>query len=263
MWHFYGSASAQLPQFFEAQSHPIVSGVIIPENLVTKAYSKLLRRTLTGELDVRGASSGKPGRYAHASLALRNSQQTQIYEDIRMYYGTYKQCEKIAALDRSRNCMSVLTLSLRKLKHKVQRTGYRLALVKSYSMAEVDNNAELINIGQPDFIEVKTVTHCGNGDYALASEHAHSNCVLIAWKKICRDGVWHTWIDDERFHELIAKYYEDGTPFTADDYTAPTPYWAVYDTKEQGFDPVETRFRRTKDGKVVEFAYQSTESGCV
>ncbi|ETI43810.1 hypothetical protein F441_11319 [Phytophthora nicotianae CJ01A1] len=180
---------------------------------------------------------------------------------------------------------------LKELKHKGQRTVYRLTLVKSYNMEELDNYAELINIGQPDFIEVKAVTYCGksdgsdltmknvpwheevrgfcsalcdrvSGDYALASEHAHSNCVLIAKKKFCRDGVWHTWIDYERFHELIATYYEDGTPFTADDYTAPTPYWALYDSKEQGFDPVETRFRRTKDGKVVEFAYQSTESGC-
>ncbi|KAL3673265.1 hypothetical protein V7S43_000986 [Phytophthora oleae] len=180
---------------------------------------------------------------------------------------------------------------LQELKHKGQRTVYRLTLVKSYNMEELDNYAELINIGQPDFIEVKAVTYCGksdgsdltmknvpwheevrgfcsalcdrvSGDYALASEHAHSNCVLIAKKKFCRDGVWHTWIDFERFNELVAKYYEDSTAFTADDYTAPTPHWAVYNSKEQGFDPVETRFRRTKDGKVVEFAYQSTESGC-
>ncbi|TDH65256.1 uncharacterized protein CCR75_008415 [Bremia lactucae] len=180
---------------------------------------------------------------------------------------------------------------LEELKHKGQRTVYRLTLVKSYNMEGLNNYAELINIGQPDFIEVKAVTYCGKSDgsdltmknvpwheevrafclalcdrvsgaYALASEHAHSNCVLIAKKKFCRDGVWHTWIDYQRFHDLIAKYYEDGTAFTADDYTAPTPHWAAYDSKEQGFDPVETRFRRSKDGKVVEFAYQSTESGC-
>uniref|UniRef100_A0AAV1VKZ9 tRNA 4-demethylwyosine synthase (AdoMet-dependent) n=1 Tax=Peronospora matthiolae TaxID=2874970 RepID=A0AAV1VKZ9_9STRA len=180
---------------------------------------------------------------------------------------------------------------LEELKHKGQRTVYRLTLVKSYNMEELDNYAELINIGQPDFIEVKAVTYCGksdgsnltmknvpwheevrgfcsalcgrvSGDYALASEHAHSNCVLIAKKKFSRDGMWHTWIDFPRFHELVTKFYEDGTPFTADDYTAPTPHWALYDSKEQGFDPVETRFRRTRDGKVVEFAYQSTESGC-
>ncbi|CAH0477132.1 unnamed protein product [Peronospora belbahrii] len=171
---------------------------------------------------------------------------------------------------------------LEELKHKGQRTVYRLTLVKSYNMKELDNYAELINIGQPDFIEVKGVTYCGKSDgsdltmknvpwheavrdfclalcdrvscnYALASEHAHSNCVLIAKKKFCRDGVWHTWIDYTRFHELVAKFYENGTPFTADDYTAPTPNWAVYDSKEQGFDPVETRFCRTKDGKVTKY----------
>ncbi|CEG35693.1 trna wybutosine-synthesizing protein 1 homolog [Plasmopara halstedii] len=180
---------------------------------------------------------------------------------------------------------------LEELKHKGQRTVYRLTLVKSYNMEELDNYAELINIGHPDFIEVKAVTYCGksdgsnltmqnvpwheevrsfcsalcdrvSGDYALASEHAHSNCVLIAKKKFYREGVWHTWIDYDRFHELIAKYYEDGTLFTADEYIAPTPHWALYDSKEQGFDPAETRFRRSKDGKVVKFAYLSTESGC-
>ncbi|KAF1332026.1 tRNA wybutosine-synthesizing protein, partial [Globisporangium splendens] len=180
---------------------------------------------------------------------------------------------------------------LEELKRKGQRTVYRMTLVKSYNMDELDNYAELINIGQPDFIEVKAVTYCGksdgsdltmrnvpwhdevrdfcaalcervSGDYGLAAEHAHSTCVLLAKKKFCIDGNWHTWIDYERFHELIAKFYEDGTTFTAEDYMAPTPSWAVYDATERGFDPIETRFRRTKDGKVVEFAYEATDSGC-
>ncbi|KAJ0397552.1 hypothetical protein ATCC90586_007730 [Pythium insidiosum] len=180
---------------------------------------------------------------------------------------------------------------LEQLKLKGQRTVYRMTLVKEYNMAELDNYAELIAIGQPDFIEVKSVTYCGKsdgsdltmknvpwheevrsfcaalcervcGEYGLAAEHAHSNCVLIAKKKFCIDGRWHTWIDYEKFHALVAKFYEDGTTFTADDYIAATPSWAVYDAPEQGFDPVETRFRRTKDGKVVEFQYQATDSGC-
>lgn len=180
---------------------------------------------------------------------------------------------------------------LRELQRKGQRTVYRLTLVKEYNMAELDNYAELIKIGQPDLIEVKAVTYCGKsdgsdltmknvpwheevrnfcaalcekvaGEYGLAAEHAHSNCVLLAKKKFNIDGQWHTWIDYEKFHALIAKYYEDGTTFTAEDYMAATPSWAVYDAKEAGFDPVETRFRRTKDGKVVEFAYEATDSGC-
>lgn len=180
---------------------------------------------------------------------------------------------------------------LEELKRKGQRTVYRMTLVKSYNMDELDNYAELINIGKPDFIEVKAVTYCGksdgsdltmknvpwhqevrdfcaalcervSGEYGLAAEHAHSTCVLLAKKKFCIEGQWHTWIDYERFHELIEKYYEDGSTFTADDYMAPTPTWAVYDAEERGFDPIETRFRRTKDGKVVEFAYEATDSGC-
>lgn len=180
---------------------------------------------------------------------------------------------------------------LEELKRKGQRTVYRLTLVKSYNMDELDNYAELITIGQPDFIEVKAVTYCGksdgsdltmknvpwhdevrdfcaalcarvSGSYGLAAEHAHSTCVLLAKKKFCIEGQWHTWIDYDRFHELVQQYYVDGTEFTADDYMAPTPSWAAYDALEHGFDPVETRFRRTKDGKVVEFAYEATDSGC-
>lgn len=54
------------------------------------------------------------------------------------------------------------------------------------------------------------------------------------------DGAWHTWIDYDRFHELLAS----GDRFSSDDYMAPTPEWAVFGSDEQGFDPVETRVTR-------------------
>ena len=43
-------------------------------------------------------------------------------------------------------------------------------------------------------------------------------------------------------------YNESGgkKTFTAAEYMAPTPPWAVFGAKEQGFDPVETRFHRKK-----------------
>lgn len=44
-----------------------------------------------------------------------------------------------------------------------------------------------------------------------------------------RDGVFHTWIDYPKFHELVAS----GEHFTAADYMSPTPDWAV-------FNPVRT-----------------------
>ncbi|OQR86498.1 tRNA wybutosine-synthesizing protein [Achlya hypogyna] len=180
---------------------------------------------------------------------------------------------------------------LRQLKEKGQRTVYRMTLVKEHNMKEIDNYVELIEIGQPDLIEIKAVTYCGKSDasdltmknvpyheevrafcellcaklggaYGLATEHAHSNCVLLAKTQFKIDGHWHTWIDYDKFHALVQQFYKDGTPFSTMDYIAPTPHWAVYDAPEAGFDPIETRFRRTKEGKVVEIEYTATDSGC-
>lgn len=36
-------------------------------------------------------------------------------------------------------------------------------------------------------------------EYALACEHEHSNCILLAKKKFFIDDKWHTWIDYEKF----------------------------------------------------------------
>jgi hypothetical protein len=47
-----------------------------------------------------------------------------------------------------------------------------------------------------------------------------------------------------RFHELAQRHHETGEPFTAMDYVAPTPHWAVFGSEHRGFDPVETRFHR-------------------
>merc|ERR1712221_50264 len=53
-----------------------------------------------------------------------------------------------------------------------------------------------------------------------------------------------TWIDYDRFHRCVEEYHESGKPFTALDYVAPTPFWATYGAKEQGFDPNEKRWFR-------------------
>ena len=60
--------------------------------------------------------------------------------------------------------------------------------------------------------------------YELASEHAHSNIVLLARTEFKRAGVWHTWIDYDRFTALA----NSGASFGAEDYCAPTPAWATY-----------------------------------
>jgi wyosine [tRNA(Phe)-imidazoG37] synthetase (radical SAM superfamily) len=48
------------------------------------------------------------------------------------------------------------------LRDKRQRTVYRLTLVKGWNTEEVKGYAELLELGQPDFIEIKGVTYCGS-----------------------------------------------------------------------------------------------------
>ncbi|KAI8749285.1 S-adenosyl-L-methionine-dependent tRNA 4-demethylwyosine synthase, partial [Biomphalaria glabrata] len=97
---------------------------------------------------------------------------------------------------------------------------------------------------------VRFVTELANRlpDYEIASEHEHSNCLLIAHKKFKVDGRWWTWIDYPTFHKLWRRYEESHgqETFTAEDYMAPTPSWAIFGSNEQGFDPEETRFHRKK-----------------
>eukprot|EP01045_Picozoa_sp_COSAG04_P008359 COSAG04_NODE_460_length_13977_cov_5.936662_11_plen_748_part_00 len=139
------------------------------------------------------------------------------------------------------------------LREKEQRTVYRVTLLKGYNMSCIEEYAALVARGRPTFIEIKGVTFCGDSkasdmtmsnvpyheevrefaqlvsdacgpEYELASEHAHSNCMLVGRVDMKVDGVFQTWIDYPKFHELIAK----GEHFTAADYMAPTPDWAAY-----------------------------------
>jgi len=77
----------------------------------------------------------------------------------------------------------------------------------------------------------------------MACEHEHSLCTLIANKhKFYVEGTWHTWIDYNRFNELVLS----GTPFNSVDYMQVTPSWATYGSNEKGFDPDDNRFHRKK-----------------
>eukprot|EP00516_Mucochytrium_quahogii_P005531 CAMPEP_0203754496 /NCGR_PEP_ID=MMETSP0098-20131031/8075_1 /ASSEMBLY_ACC=CAM_ASM_000208 /TAXON_ID=96639 /ORGANISM=" , Strain NY0313808BC1" /LENGTH=722 /DNA_ID=CAMNT_0050645545 /DNA_START=47 /DNA_END=2215 /DNA_ORIENTATION=+ len=170
--------------------------------------------------------------------------------------------------------------SLESLRDKGQRTVYRLTLVKQWNMMEdeLEAYARLIELGKPDLIEIKAVTFCGvsdgsnltmenvpwhdevrkfadalckrtNGAYGTACEHVHSCCTLLARKDIYYiDDKWHTWIDYEKFHTLVQAYKESGgkETFTSKDYLAETPSWAVWGAPEEGFDPVEVRFKRSR-----------------
>ena len=150
--------------------------------------------------------------------------------------------------------------------------------MKGFNVEEIKQYADLISFGNPDFVEVKGVTYCGTTknsgkaplsmsnvpfheeviefceqlaelltDHEIASEHEHSNCVLIANKKFRPDGkTWHTWIDYEKFHQLNGEFLQSGKMFSSSDYMARTPDWAVFGCTECGFDPEETRWFRNK-----------------
>ncbi|CAO2834785.1 unnamed protein product [Amaranthus hypochondriacus] len=165
--------------------------------------------------------------------------------------------------------------SLTALRDKHQRTVYRLTLVKGWNADDVDGYFKLVSLGSPDFIEIKGVTYCGStatskltmenvpwhsdvkafseavaqksqGEYEVACEHEHSCCVLLAkTDKFKIDGQWFTWIDYEKFQDLVAS----GEPFKSIDYMAPTPSWAVYGAAEGGFDPQQARFRKERNHK--------------
>ncbi|KAI8826609.1 uncharacterized protein EV422DRAFT_510845 [Fimicolochytrium jonesii] len=169
---------------------------------------------------------------------------------------------------------------------KGQRTVYRLTLVKDKNDTTMDDYATLIARGNPDFIEVKGVTYCGfsgashltmknvpyhhevlqfcknlcdklgDDKYAVACVHEHSCSVLIADKtRYYKEGGWWTWIDYDRFFELV----RDGKEFTSLDYMQRTPDWGVVGNEAAGFDPAETRFhRKSKKTAIVEVAHEET-----
>ncbi|KAF8466211.1 radical SAM superfamily-domain-containing protein [Kalaharituber pfeilii] len=175
--------------------------------------------------------------------------------------------------ERFQRCMRIL-----REKRKTTRTVFRLTLVKGFNIdAEVPGYADLIATALPCFVEVKGVTYCGTStsaksglsmanvpfyeevvafvraleaelvsrglDYGLAAEHAHSCCALLGSRRFCKEGKWCTWIDYERFFELV----ESGRQFGPEDYVGnETPEWAVWG--EGGFDPRDERVYRKGKG---------------
>jgi tRNA wybutosine-synthesizing protein 1 len=113
-----------------------------------------------------------------------------------------------------------------------------------------------LRLGNPDVPE-----------YDLACEHKHSCSVLLARVDQFAEGrrnpvtgvrQWRTWIDYEKFHELAQRHAQDPSfTFSVVDYTAPTPAWALFGAKEEGFDPTDRRHRKqTKYPKYTQFDAQ-------
>jgi len=165
--------------------------------------------------------------------------------------------------------------SLKALGDKHQRTVYRLTLVKGWNTEDIQQYDNLINLGRPDFIEIKGVTYCGESnassltmnnvpwheevisfvnelqkyvshEYEVTCEHKHSLCILLAHIKFKINDEWYTFIDYEKFHQLVQEYDKNGTPFTSLDYIEKTPKWALFGSTEAGFDPNDSRHMRKK-----------------
>ncbi|MFT4304337.1 MAG: 4-demethylwyosine synthase TYW1 [Candidatus Woesearchaeota archaeon] len=134
--------------------------------------------------------------------------------------------------------------SLDYLAQKKQRTCIRLTIIKDVNDNHLDKYAELIKRADADFIELKAYMFVGESrlrleeknmplheevigiskelvkyldDYEIVSEHVPSRVVMIAKKKFKKDGIWYTWIDYEKWHNLVS------SDITVEDYMAKTP----------------------------------------
>jgi tRNA wybutosine-synthesizing protein 1 len=176
--------------------------------------------------------------------------------------------------ERFQRCLDIL-----REKRHVQRTVFRLTLVKGFNIDdEVKEYADLVEKGLPCFIEVKGVTYCGTSSsagvgltmqnvpfyeevvafvvalndelerrglgYGIGAEHAHSCCILLASNRFNVDGKWHTRIDYDRFFELLEKETTEGVSFRPEDYMRETEEWALWGNG--GFDPNDQRVRKVR-----------------
>eukprot|EP00796_Vickermania_ingenoplastis_P001267 gene1267-725_t len=156
--------------------------------------------------------------------------------------------------------------SVKFMRERRERTVFRLTLIEGFNMSDNDAKtyAQIIAMGEPDFIELKRLTPAFQGHpsnllrlknvpswtnvkafanrlceeccttYRMCCVHEHSGCILLAKSKFLVDDKFFTWIDFKKFHDLICK--ENETPLP-EDYWLQTPQWALADSPLEGFDP--------------------------
>lgn len=181
--------------------------------------------------------------------------------------------------ERFQRCLDIL-----REKRHVQRTVFRLTLVKGFNIEdEIRGYADLVEKALPCFVEVKGVTYCGTSTsagagltmknvpfyeevaafvvalndelqrrglkYGIAAEHAHSCCILIASERFLVNGRWHTRINYDRFFELLEREKSKGISFGPEDYMAETEEWALWGNG--GFDPNDERVYKKGRNKTV------------
>ena len=137
--------------------------------------------------------------------------------------------------------------SLKALAAKKQRTTIRLTIMKGINDVQEENYAELIKLGDADFVEIKGYMHVGASqerlerkqmpfhdymlnfarkvnkylaDYEIVSEHIPSRVILLAKKTFKKEnGDWWTWIDFKAFDKLA----NESDDFSTQDYMRKTP----------------------------------------
>ena len=139
-----------------------------------------------------------------------------------------------------------LQQSLEFMAQKEFRTCIRLTMIKNINMTLPEEYAKLLMKAKPDFLEIKAYMHIGASterlkrdnmplheevvaftqelvkylpDYEICSEHLSSRVVMVAKKKFKIEGVWNTWIDFPKFHEMVNK----GEPIRTNAFLKKTP----------------------------------------
>lgn len=181
---------------------------------------------------------------------------------------------------RFRDCLSLL-------RQKRQRTVYRLTLVKDWNMEEIQNYAELIALGEPDFVEIKGVTYCGNSTAsnltmknvpyhqdvcefgnALCGETKGELFIVLKLLRLFL-GVYGLACEHahsccillarlDRFcvngrwctwidYDKFQRLARSEMDFASEDYRAETPNWALFGSDAAGFDPNETPFKKQRN----------------
>lgn len=83
-------------------------------------------------------------------------------------------------------------------------------LIADYGVLFRTNSSSLTMENVPWHEDVKAFAEAlasekGGSEYEVACEHSHSCCVLLAKSsKFKVNGKWHTWIDYEKFHDLVS-----------------------------------------------------------
>lgn len=164
--------------------------------------------------------------------------------------------------------------SVELMREKKARTVFRLTLIDGFNMApeNLSEYKDLFDRGLPHYIELKRLTPAFSGNphtilriknvpswdrmkgfaaslcstivdgnsYVIASIHEHSGCILLAHHRFVINGRVHTWIDFEKFHDIM-KDPVKAAEMMPEDYLLPTPEWALPDAIGEGFDPAQER----------------------